>query len=189
MTPQVQFPKVVILSSNEVKPVANKKLYADADKYEGKLARVMDRLGVTDYTFDWGRWGAVVQFTYKGGQYRFEHSVDNARSHDQKITWGSDCFAQIVRTLEDLARMVERGIYDLQVWVAGMKMLPAAKEIPSFFVRLGFAAIPESEAAVEEKFKTLAKVVHPDQGGDSEEMKALIEAREQAKQWFGNGKS
>ena len=36
-------------------------------------------------------------------------------------------FAQLVKTLEDIARMVERGIYDLSTWIEGMKTLPSKK--------------------------------------------------------------
>jgi hypothetical protein len=175
--------------------VANKRVYSKIsnDEYERKLRRVMERLDVQEYRFDYSRFNAWVQFTYKGGQYHFEHSPENARVHDQKIEYGSDCFVQIVYSLEDIARMVERGIYDLSVWVSGMKMLPAAVDestkLPACFVRLGFTEIPESEAAVDEKFKRLTRVVHPDSGGDNEGMKALIEAREQAKAYLGGERS
>ena len=168
--------------------VANKKLYADAGKYEEKLARVMDRLGVTDYTFDWGRWGADVQFSYKGGQYQFKHTVENAQAHGQKITWGSDCFSQIVQALEDLARLSGRGIYDLQVWVAGMKMLDAPAEVPSFFRYLRFEEIPASAEDVKARYRELAKEMHPDAGGDPDDFRKLTEASEKCVKWFGGGK-
>jgi hypothetical protein len=165
--------------------VAGKKQYGAADNYEKKLERVMERLGADGYNYNFDRFACFVEFRYKGQLYRFDHSIEGAKSRGIDLKYGSDAFAQVVLSLEDLARMVERGIYDLQVWVAGMKMLPAATEIPACFIRLGFTAVPQSEAAVDEKFRALSKLVHPDQGGDSEEMKALLEAREEAKTYFG----
>ncbi|MHB1044262.1 MAG: hypothetical protein ACYC0Q_15730 [Eubacteriales bacterium] len=38
--------------------------------------------------------------------------------------------------------MVERGIYELSTWVAGMRYLQPALEIPSFFKVMGFTEIP-----------------------------------------------
>lgn len=148
----------------------------------------MERLGVQEYHYDYGRWEAWIQFLYKGNLYRFEHSVNKAQEHGQKLHYGSDCFAQLVLTLEDLARMVERGIYDLQVWVSGMKMLPEATKIPECFVRLGFTEIPSCPDDVNRRYRQLAKVAHPDAGGNEKEMIALQEARDQALEYFGGDK-
>ena len=114
------------------------KQYADASTYETKLKKVMERLNIKDFNWNYDRHGAWIEFRYKGSLYRFDHSVEKAKSRGVNITYGSDAFAQIVLALEDLARMVERGIYDLQTWVSGMKYLPPAIEIPSFFKTLGF---------------------------------------------------
>lgn len=160
------------------------KIYASADVYERKLRRVMERFGVTDYQFDWGRWEAWIQFKYKGNFYRFEHSIQKAQKYGQKIQYGSDCFAQLVLTLENLARMVERGIYDLQVWVSGMKMLPETTEIPECFVRLGFTEIPKGPDDVNRRYRQLVKVAHPDVGGSEKEIISLKEARDQALKYF-----
>lgn len=103
------------------------KQYAEPAAYEAKLEKVMARLGIEEYDYDWSRRECWVSFTYKGQPYRFCHSVDNAKAHGVNIQYGSDVFAQVVLSLEDLARMVERGIYDLSTWVAGMKYLPGGK--------------------------------------------------------------
>ena len=97
------------------------KQYGDVSTYEGKLENVMKRLGAEEYNFDWSRTACWVEFRYKGQLYRFEHSVENAKMHGQHIVYGSDVFAQVVLALEDLARMTERGIYELQTWNIGMK--------------------------------------------------------------------
>ena len=161
-----------------------RKQYGDAGMYEKKLARVMERLGVEDYNFDWSRHRAWVQFRYKGQLYRFDHTVSNARARGITLHFGSDCFAQIVLSLEDLARMVERGIYDLQTWVSGMKMLPQALEVPSFLRLLGFEEIPSDADEVKARYRNLAKQLHPDQGGDSEDFRMLRRASEQAIQYM-----
>ncbi|MEW6573148.1 MAG: hypothetical protein AB1374_05895 [Bacillota bacterium] len=115
-----------VLAGNRGAP--SRRRYAPGGEYEQKLHRVMRRLGVKEYQFDYSRFEAWVQLTYKGSLYRFEHTVARAQARGQKISYGSDCFAQIVLSLEDLSRMIERGIYDLQTWIAGMKSLPPTKE-------------------------------------------------------------
>lgn len=156
------------------------KQYADASFYESKLAKVMGRFEIKEYNWDWGRHGAWIEFRYKGNLYRFDHSVEKAKSRGINLTYGSDAFAQIVMALEDLARMVERGIYDLQTWVSGMKYLPPVLELPSFLKTLGFTELPESEEDIKTRYRTLAKQLHPDGGGDSEDFIKLTAASEES---------
>jgi hypothetical protein len=162
-----------------------KKRYASADEYEKKLHRVMRRLGVKKYEWNWDRWGAYVQFEYKGELYRFEHSVAKAQARGLKLQYGSDAFAQIVLSLEDLARMVERGIYDLSVWAAGLKMLPPAVDLPDCFRYLGFKQMPKTVDEVKERYRELAKIMHPDTGGSEEEFEKLQKAKEEAIAYLG----
>ncbi len=89
------------------------KKYAELQTYEAKLERVMERLGVEKFDYDWTRRECWIEFWYRGQLYKFVHSVANAQAHGIDIQHGSDVFAQVVLSLEDLARMVERGIYDL----------------------------------------------------------------------------
>lgn len=156
------------------------KQYAAPVAYERKLDRVMERLGVTDYDFNYDRHGGWVQFRYRGEMYRFDHSCAKAQTRGINLTYGSDAFAQIVLSLEDLARMVERGIYELSTWVAGMKFLPPPKEIPACMLALGFQQIPESVEDVRERYRGLVKTMHPDVGGTEEGFRAIKEAAEQA---------
>ena len=167
--------------------MAAAKQYASLDYYEGKLARVAERLGVRNLDWNADRHGCWVSFEYKGQVYRFDHSVTNARAHGIDLTYGSDALAQVVLALEDLARMVERGIYDLQTWVAGLKYLPAPTEIPECFRVLGFVEVPTDKAAVAERYRQLAKVSHPDAGGNAGEFQALQRAYQEAVQLVGSG--
>lgn len=157
-----------------------KKKYVSASIYEDKLKRVMERLKIKEFNWNYDRFGAWVEFRYKGQLYRFEHSVEKAKSRGVDITYGSDAFSQIVLALEDLARMVERGIYDLQTWVSGMKYLPPVIEVPSFFKILGFEKIPSSEEEIKIRFKNLAKQLHPDVGGNSDDFIKIQQAAEEA---------
>lgn len=165
--------------------MAANKRYAPPQEYEKKLERVMERLGIENYNYDFSRHAAWVEFRYKGSLYRFDHSVEKAQERGINLTYGSDAFAQIVLSLEDLARMVERGIYDLQTWVSGMKYLPQAVEIPSFFKYMGFKEIPKSEEEVKQKFRELSKIMHPDVGGSPEDFHKLNEAYGQALAYVG----
>ncbi len=156
------------------------KQYAEPAAYEAKLEKVMDRLGVSEYDYNWDRFSCWVEFRYKGQAYKFSHSVENAQAHGVNIKYGSDVFAQVVLSLEDLARMVERGIYDLSTWVAGMLFLPEPKNLPDCFRVLQFSDVPESPEAIEKQYKRLCKVAHPDAGGSSEQFQVLTQARESA---------
>lgn len=157
------------------------KQYAEPATYEAKLEKVMARLGVESYNYDWSRFSCWVEFQYKGQYYRFEHSVENAQAHGNNIKYGSDVFAQVVLTLEDIARMTERGIYELQTWIAGLKALPKPKEIDDCFRLFGFTEIPTIEQ-LQERYRALVKVAHPDAGGTSEYFMQIQEAKKQAEE-------
>jgi hypothetical protein len=162
-----------------------KKQYTAGNEfYENKLARVMERLGVSDFNWNWDRYGGWVDFRYRGETYRFEHSVQKAQARGIKLNYGSDAFAQVVMALEDLARMVERGIYELSTWVAGMRFLPPPVTVPECFRQMGFTEIPAGPDDVNERYRTLAKTMHPDAGGSAEQFKQLQSAAEAAKRYF-----
>lgn len=145
--------------------MAKKKYSGGFKEYESKLRRVMERFGVDKFHYDWNRSECFIEFTYHSQFYRFEHSLEKAAAHKQNISCVSDLFAQLVMSLEDIARMSERGIYELSTWIEGMKTLPPKKEIPQCFITLGFEDIP-TVAELKSRFHMLAKASHPDSGGD-----------------------
>ena len=165
--------------------MATKKQYASPETYESKLARVMERFGTDDYTYNWDRHMAWVEFRLNGQLYRFDHSVEKAKARGFALTYGSDVFAQVVISLEDLARMAERGIYEIQTWLAGMKFLPPPMTVPECFKALGFTEIPADIEGVKARFKTLAKQAHPDTGGDNEAFIRLQDAAADAIRYLG----
>lgn len=160
------------------------KQYGSADSYERKLERVIERLGADSPDYNWDRHGCWVQFRLKGELYRFDHSKERAAARGIKLAYGSDAFAQVVLTLEDLARMAERGIYEPQTWLAGMKYLPPPIEVPSFLQFLGFTQIPASSHDVTERYRTLSKQMHPDTGGNPEDFKRLTQAADLATKYM-----
>lgn len=44
------------------------KQYAEPQTYEAKLERIMTRLGIERYDYDWSRLACWVEFTYKGSR-------------------------------------------------------------------------------------------------------------------------
>lgn len=153
-----------------------RKYYGPAEEYEKKLDRVMKRFGVSNYKYDWNRESAYVEFCYKGQWYHFDNdfrkSKKSAEKSHKNITYVSDLFAQIVLSLEALARVTELGIYSLQFWIEGMKMLPPTTNVPACFAALGFDHIP-TEDELKQRFRARAKTVHPDAGGTAEEFEVL----------------
>jgi hypothetical protein len=99
-----------------------------ASIYEYRLKRVLERLKVDWYDFNWNRRGCFIEFRYKGELYRIDHNVEKARARGIKLQNGLEAFAEVILTLEDLAKIVERGICDLNSWVAGLKQPTPEKE-------------------------------------------------------------
>lgn len=156
--------------------MARQKYYGAIEAYEQKLERVMKRLDVQTYRYDWNRKEAYVEFCYKGQWYHFENNFEKAEAAAKKthmhISYVSDLFAQIVLALESLARLTEQGLYSLQYWIEGMKMLPPAAAIPPCFAALGFDHIP-TEEELKQRYRARTKVAHPDAGGSAEEFEVL----------------
>lgn len=162
------------------------KQYQSPEIYEKKLVKVMEKLSVEKYDWDYNRHGAWITFFYKGQAYRFEHTVASAKERGLKIYVGSDAFAQLVLALEDLARIVSRGIYDLSAWVSGMKALPDKAEYPWWVLLLGLEDYPSNEEIIDKAFKKMAHIYHPDKGGSSEQFNRLQKARFAAHEYLKN---
>ncbi|MFZ5973973.1 MAG: J domain-containing protein [Bacillota bacterium] len=154
--------------------MAPTKQYGNPDVYEKKLVRVMKRIKADKYNYDWGRRSAWVEFLLNGRAHRFTQSIEQAAEHGIKLHYGTDCFAQVVMTIEDLARAGERGIYTLQAILDGLPSLPP--HVPDSFRALGFDVIPNNVDDVKARFKAMAKEMHPDSGGSKEAFQKLQDA-------------
>lgn len=160
--------------------MATRKQYTGStEDFEKKLGRVMTRLGAEKYQSNWsqGKGGAscFVEMMYGGKVYRFENSTEKSAACGRNISYVSDLFAEVVYSLVGLARAVEKGIFTLDMLLAGVPALPAAPPLEPCFVAMGFSTMPAGEAEVREQYKRLARVMHPDAGGSEEAFKALCQ--------------
>ncbi len=154
--------------------------------YEYKLERVMKRLRVDSYRFNWDRWGCYVDFYYQGELYRFEHSVEKAGSRGVELRNGSEAFIGVVITFEEIANIVERGIYGLETWVRGMRYIPVAVETPEYFKILGFTEVPAGIEDVRQRYQTLVSRLSSEEGENGERVKQVKDAAEEALSYFEN---
>ena len=153
-----------------------KKQYSgDAAKYEKKLGNVMARLGVEQYTYDWNRTGCWVEMRYGGRTYHFDNSVEKSAEAGRGLKYVSDLFAAIVLSLEGLARAVEQQIFTLDMLLEGVPALPEGTPPEPCFIALGFGERPRTTQEVKDQYKRMAKVMHPDAGGDQAAFLALGE--------------
>ncbi|MBN9654787.1 hypothetical protein GLW00_16450 [Halobacillus litoralis] len=112
---------------------------------EKRLIKVVKRLKVENFNFNWDRNSCFVEFTYQGESYRLEHSVDKAKEKGIILRNGLDCLNELTQSLEDLGLIIDRGMYDFDTWIAGMRQSPSVEETPEVQDELQF------------KYKTLGK--------------------------------
>jgi hypothetical protein len=167
------------------------KQYGAADQYEKKLEMVMKRFNVESFDFDWNRKGHCwIKFTIDGELFYFSHSVEQAKAAGIELKYGSDAFAQLVLTLEDLARANERRTFVLKKILGAMAMLEPPKEIPQCFKDLGFDEIPVdtryigAHGQVIKQYRSLSHEKHPDNGGSNKEFVKLQESRDACLKYF-----
>ncbi len=159
--------------------MANKKQYASAEMYEKKLKSLIDKMKAQDLMYNWDRLGNVwISFDLNGRFYKFEHSLERAKAAGMKTSYVSDVFAQLVLSLEALARVRKLGIFTWETLLAGMKFIEAPKELPEPFRILGFDSEPESVDQVNAFFRQKAKEAHPDGGNSGESLESLKRARD-----------
>ncbi|MCL6573657.1 MAG: hypothetical protein K6T88_18575 [Bacillus sp. (in: Bacteria)] len=99
---------------------------------ERNLKKIMTRLKIGDFNYNWDRGSCFIEFKYQENSYRMEHSVQNARDKGIVLKNGMDCLNELVQSLEGLCQIIDRGTYNLETWIAGMKQSPSAEEIPEF---------------------------------------------------------
>ena len=106
-----------------------KKQYSSTtEDIEKKLHRVMGRLGVEKYDYNWTQSRAggscYVEMLYKGSTYRFENDAQKSAKCGRGLTYVSDLFAAVVYSREGLVRAVEQGIFTLDMLLTGVPALP-----------------------------------------------------------------
>ena len=64
--------------------MAGKKMYSGGfEEYEKKLRTVMEKIGVEKFNYDWNWQGCFVELICRGRAFRFEKSLEDARSEAQ----------------------------------------------------------------------------------------------------------
>ena len=107
--------------------------HKDQDMYERKLIKVMKRLKIEEYIFNWDRSSCFIEFQYDDNVYRLEHSIQKAKEKGVIVLKnGLDCLSELVQSLEDLCQIIERGTYHLDTWLFGMKQLPLEEDTPEY---------------------------------------------------------
>jgi|SRR4051812_38420902 glycosyltransferase A (GT-A) superfamily protein (DUF2064 family) len=107
--------------------------YKEQEQYERKLIKVMKRLKIEEYHFNWDRSSCYIEFQYEESLYRLEHSIQKAKEKGIIVLRnGLDCLSELVQSLEDLCEIIERGTYQLDTWLTGMKQLPLEEETPEY---------------------------------------------------------
>lgn len=164
--------------------MANKKHYSGSmDDHIRKLERVMARLGVEKYQYDWnqskGGSSCWVEMVYNGAAYRFENSTEKSAKAGKNLSYISDLMGAVVYSLEGLVRAVEQEIFTLDMLLKGVPALPGGEPVEPCFHILGFDHRPETAEAVKARFRELAKMAHPDKGGTEEAFMTLKAAYEE----------
>lgn len=140
------------------------KIYADMKFYENKLNNIMQKLDVQKFYYKWTKEDAYIKFKYKNKWYQFTHTLDNAnktRPKNNLIVYGSDIFAQLVLTLENLCAINEYNICIFENWIKHIE-IKYDNEIPKCFSELGFKnnLIPK-QSVVNNKISELKSIMGP----------------------------
>ncbi|ARI78308.1 hypothetical protein [Halobacillus mangrovi] len=116
---------------------------------EKKLEKVIKRLKIENFHFNWDRSSCFVEFNYQGKSYRLDHSVEKAKERGIILRNGLDCMNDLTQSLEDLCQIIDRGTYKFETWIAGMQHSPAVRETQ-----------PEYQEEFHIKYKTTGKQTH-----------------------------
>ncbi|WP_158735615.1 hypothetical protein [Alteribacillus sp. YIM 98480] len=106
--------------------------HKEQEMCERKLNKVMKRLKIENFNFNWDRSSCFIEFSYQEKSYKMEHSVLKAKKKGIILRNGLDCLLELIRSLEDLSEIIDRGTYKLEIWLHGMKQSSAAEEIPEY---------------------------------------------------------
>lgn len=100
-------------------------------------------------------------------------------------TWDrvADNIAAIAQHIDALRRIDRYGVGTMEQAFAGYAQLPSAAG--SWFIVLEFSEPPKSWDVIEARYKSLARMHHPDAGGNTETMAKINAAYDTARSEFG----
>lgn len=99
---------------------------------ERRLLKVMKGFKIEDFNFNWDRSSCFIEFNYEDQPYRLEHSIEKAKRKGIILKNGLDCLIELTRSLEDLSVIIDRGTYNFETWISGMKQTPSDQEVSEF---------------------------------------------------------
>lgn len=140
------------------------KVYADIQHYTNKLNNIMQKLDAQKFYYKWTKEDAYIKFKYKNKWYQLTHTIKDANKNRPKndlIEYGSDIFAQLVLTLENLLTIKEYNIKDLEFWISNLE-LKYDNSLPDCFKKIGFSTnlIPD-QTLVNKKISELKNIFGP----------------------------
>lgn len=97
----------------------------------------------------------------------------------------ADNIAAIAAHIEAMRGQERWGVGTIAQAFAGFKALAAAGAIKPWWEVLGFTERPRDRAAVDEKYRELARLHHPDRGGNANQMAEVNAAYDDAQRAFG----
>lgn len=107
--------------------------HTEQETCEKRVKNVMKRLQIEEFHYNWDRNSCYIEFQIQEQSYRMEHSVQLAKEKGvYGIKNGLDCLMELVFSLEDLCRIIDRGTYKLETWVAGMEQYPTIENTPEY---------------------------------------------------------
>ncbi|GAB3056244.1 hypothetical protein [Virgibacillus ainsalahensis] len=115
-----------------LKEVLYKWMPNDQMKCEKKLTRIMKRLRVRNYEFNWDRNSCIIEFQYQEQSYKLEHSVEKAKKRGIFLNNGLECLAELTQSLEGICDIIDRGTYKFETWIAGMVQPASEQEMHEF---------------------------------------------------------
>lgn len=65
-----------------------------ADKQYGRSSRVMERLEVQNFDWNYDRYGGLANLTYREEKYRFEHTSAKTKPRGENLQYDRDAFVQ-----------------------------------------------------------------------------------------------
>lgn len=134
--------------------------HSEQSMCEKKLTIVMKQLKIDYFNFNWDRNSCYIEFNYHDNSYKLMHSIDKARKRGVVLRNGLECLIELTTTLEDLCVIIDRGTYNFETWIAGMKQAaPPQEAIVSHEATAFQEAAAAQEAAFQEEIDISEKPV------------------------------
>ena len=159
----------------------NKK-YADYKFYQTKLINIMKKLNIDKYNYRFTDENAFINFKHGYSWYQLDHTIEKAKKSNAGITSGTDLFAELVLTLEELYHINERNIISFKKLFEPFELKAGTVDLPECFIKLGFDGryLPLKKN-IDYKYNELAKVLDPSktQFGDEEKFLELVKTKQE----------